>query len=93
MERRKYAFTIPNYSTFSDDKLLDTSTELLNQLKAEFISPHGILLRTKRFATLFVQLSFVTQEMERRRPGILAEIDQDIELDRMLDALNIKRND
>lgn len=93
METRRYTFTLPNYSAYSDEYLVDTAVKIIDQIKKEMSSPNGILLRTRRFATLFVQLDFCTTEMERRRPGILNMIDQEIQLDIILETLKINRNE
>lgn len=93
METRRYTFTLPNYSAYSDEHLIDTTTGIIDQIQKEMRNASGIMLRTRRFATLFVQLNFCTSEMERRRPGILEMIDQDVQLDIVLETFKIKRNE
>ena len=93
MEKRRYSFSLPNYQTFTDKELYEAITNELDRLKAEFSNQHGLIARSKVFASSFVRLSFLTAEMERRMPGIVSEIEEEIQLDIMLDALKINRNE
>lgn len=91
---REYRFYIPDYQEYSEEELRNvfenTTDRLIEELRG---LDTGVYYRIKRLTSLCIKYTFILDEIERRHPGMLRDVDQDIQITSMLEKLNINRSE